>query len=151
MNNINDGVSSEVTGELPPLTPPPAKKRVGERGVENGELSNGELDNAAANNGKLDNAANDSEIENELDYDTKRIVALSTTLAFRRVHDALKLAFADIHNEMLPLYAEDIHERNPATQLWKILDPVLASARSAEQNHSFIAIDTLAYDLNRYN
>ena len=151
IDDINNGVSSEETGELPPLAPPPAKKRNGESGVENGELSNGEIDNAAPSNGELDKAANDLRIGNELDYDTKRIVALSTTLAFRRVHDALKMTFADIHHEMLPLYAEDIHERNPAAELWEILYPILASARNAVQKHSFIAIDTLAFDLNRYN
>ena len=52
-------------------------------------------------------------IQNEISHEKDRVIKLSTSMALGRVQDAVKQAFRNVHEELIPLYTTtDIEHRD---------------------------------------
>ena len=74
---------------------------------------------------------------------------LATTFAFVRVHDAVKSAFEEIRNELLPLYANVVDENPEATneRIDQFLQPYSNFVNDGLQRDAFLVCDALTKDI----
>ena len=94
------------------------------------------------------NVQHDRETE-KVAQDAGRSVILTTTLAFVRVHDAVKSAFEQIHEEVFPLYT-DIKDENPEAKNERIeqfLQPYSNFVNDGLQRDAFLVCDALIKDI----
>ena len=81
--------------------------------------------------------------------DTDRSVILTNTLAFVRVHDAVKSAFEQIHEEVFPLYT-DVKDGNPEAineRIEQFLQPYSNFINDGLQRDPFLVCDALTKDI----
>ena len=81
--------------------------------------------------------------------DAGRSIMLATTFAFVRVHDAVKSAFDEIRNEVLPLYANVVDGNPEATneRIDQFLQPYSNFVNDGLQRDAFLVCDALTKDI----
>ena len=87
-------------------------------------------------------------IRNEISHEKERVIELSTSMALGRVQDAVKQAFRNVRDEMIPLYmTTDIEHRDAWERVRKTTEPFENEILMNLMHDTFKVADELKRDL----
>ena len=92
--------------------------------------------------------ASNGRIRNEISHEKERVIELSTSMALGRVQDAVKQAFRNVCEEMIPLYTTtDIEHRDAWERVRKTTEPFENEILMTLMHDTFKVADELKRDL----
>ena len=95
-----------------------------------------------------DDYSSNGRIRNEISHEKERVIELSTSMALGRVQDAVKQAFRNVRDEMIPLYmTTDIEHRDAWERVRKTIEPFENELLMTLMHDTFKVADELKRDL----
>ena len=87
-------------------------------------------------------------IRNGISHEKERVIELPISMALGRVQDAVKQAFRNVHEEMIPLYTTiDIEHRDAWARVRKTTEPFENELLMTLMHDTFKVADELKHDL----